>query len=107
MTNSLFNGLHRKTASFNYRGEKLVLKMSERYNANKQMVIEAFCKDGEPYAMVSKCLSTKKLAPDCTYIDSNNLPGVVDSLVKQGIVEITGESAQGGFCTYPLVRVLP
>lgn len=42
---------------------------------------------------------------DYAYIDTNNNPGVLDLLLKAGLIELTGIEERSGFCTYPLVKL--
>ncbi len=93
-------------ATLHYSGLQLRLDMNKRYSANGQVVIEAITSEGEPFATISKCLSAEKVPHGHTFIDSNNLPDIVEALVSQGIAELTSKSAVSGFCTYPLVRIL-
>lgn len=41
-------------------------------------------------------------------IDTNNNPqALVDALVREGVIELTGESVRSGFCSYPLATIAP
>lgn len=41
-------------------------------------------------------------------IDTNNTPqALVDALVREGVIEFTGESVRSGFCSYPLATIAP
>ncbi len=55
----------------------------------------------ESFADVTVNLDGK--APDyCGYLNTNNLSGLEEFVVKNGIGEFTGLTKQSGFCEYPL-----
>lgn len=62
--------------------------------------ITAFCEDG-PYATVTKWLPAPTTNDRCAYLDTNNCQHLIDWLVDEGCVTLTGCCVASGFCTYP------
>jgi len=55
----------------------------------------------EPYATVTVNLpESDRLAANEQFVDENNLPGIGDWLVENGIARPTEYSARSGYCTY-------
>ena len=61
--------------------------------------------DGYPehYDDLTKNLD-EELPPYHAYVDTNNLPGAGEMIMKAGLGEPTGKYSVSGFCTYPLYR---
>ena len=74
------------------------------------IAIEALCEEFdedisdetwlEPYAGVTTnlCVTSSKC---CAYLDTNNSRHLIDWMIEEGLVELTGRTVQSGFCTYP------
>lgn len=76
-----------------------------RYIADNSIFIEAWCReDGddywEPYADVTKCLYERP-ADGCSFLDTNNVGHLIQAMVDEGYVELTGRTASSGWCEYP------
>lgn len=87
---------------------KIWLK-EEHYASNGNLALEAYTKEGEPFATISTNVEgalTKEEGKDHVCLDTNNLPAkLFDGLVKAGVIMHTGRWAQSGFCQYPVYKV--
>lgn len=54
----------------------------------------------EPYAGVTTNLGVTS-SKRCAYLDTNNSRHLIDWMVEQGLVELTGMTMPSGFCIYP------
>ena len=82
---------------------------TEHYAYNGNLALQAYTRDGEPFADVSVnvmgALSAEE-GKDHICLDSNNLPmSSFEEIVKAGVLTPTGRQAQSGFCTYPIYKV--
>lgn len=78
--------------------------MRSTYMDNNNTAIISETTDGEPFGTLTVNLD-EKLPKNMAYIDTNNMPDVLDFLIKNDLAENTGEIRQSGFCTYPLVKL--
>lgn len=60
----------------------------------------------EPWNTYTTNIPDACLPPNCTILDTNNSPKILQILVDAGIVEDSGYKVKSGFCTYPVVEVL-
>ena len=82
---------------------------TEHYAYNGNLALQAYTKEGEPFADVSVnvmgALSAEE-GKDHICVDVNNLPmASFGEIVKAGVLTPTGRQAQSGFCTYPIYKV--
>lgn len=86
-------------------GTEYELAFEKAYYVYGGIAIEVWC-DGEygwePYATLTKCLGDFP-PTHCAYLDSNNVPDLVEFVIGKGWCEQVGEGASG-FCTYPFVE---
>ena len=81
----------------------------EHYASNGNLALEAYTKEGEPFATISTNVEgalTKEQGKDHICLDDNNLPiKSFDNLMKAGVLIPTGGWAFSGFCKYPIYKV--
>lgn len=79
------------------------------YQDNKSLYVGLTTSEegySEPYGNLTVNLSVE--APKyCAFVDTNNMPGAEDFLVKNKIAVFTGLTQSSGFCTYPLYLFNP
>lgn len=95
----------------NYNNEELRLVQSTYYNGNLYVGLVDLDDENndsdetEIYADVTVNLPNSGTLPsDCAYIDTNNMPGIDDVLVREGIATPIHQSAYSGFCKYYVYR---
>ena len=49
-------------------------------------------------------VNISNMSPTLACIDTNNMPGIFETLIKEGIVEDIGYVMESGYCTYPIAR---
>lgn len=64
------------------------------------------CIPGEMYGVPTVNLGVP-CDEDCAFIDTNNMPDVLDFIIDNGLGDLTGRNAPSGFCMYPEVRFYP
>ena len=72
------------------------------YQYDKSLAIQAYSEDEGywcPFCTITVCLNVG-CAEDCAFVDSNNVPGIEEFLIKNGIAKQTGRVQQSGFCMY-------
>ena len=85
-----------------------VLELSFHKYGNGRPAIELICDDGGPYATATVNMVDAMPAKDCVFIkDYSENEGMLDSLVKAGVVEPTGVMVRAGFVRVPEARLLP
>ena len=57
----------------------------------------------EPYATLTVRIGEFCFGPKVAYLDTNNVPELVDFVLEHGWAKVIGEG-RSGFCTYPLVE---
>lgn len=80
-----------------------------------RIVKSAYCQNGglalpmfveetyEPFATLTVNLSENlKLPENMAYVDTNNCPWAEEFIAKYELGKPTGQTAQSGWCTYPL-----
>jgi hypothetical protein len=93
--------------AFYYIGEEVMVEVSGNYE-NGRVVLKGYNKTGELIAVITKNISAAGI-PDDEHVflnDQKGSSGLMDSLVKAGIVEYTGKMEPAGYTTYPLVKLL-
>lgn len=65
---------------------------------------EIECYPGEQYGYATVNVGAEPSDGNCAFVDTNNLSGIVDFVLNNGIGELTGRIERSGFCTYPEVR---
>ena len=89
-----------------FHNQSLSVDLSQRYR-NNRIAIELFDSDGEPYMVASVNLPQYPCPDEHTFIkDWSENEGILDALVSQGIVELTGTTVETGFVHAHLVKVL-
>ncbi len=89
-----------------YDGYDLTVSVEGTYK-NGRIAIRLRMKDWEPYTNMTINLPTYDLVDNEIFInDQNAEKGLLDALVKGGIVEDTGERKQSGYVTYPKARLI-
>lgn len=83
-------------------GDETEIWFSKEKYMDGTLAIQAWCEDG-PYTTVTVNLS-RRIGKDEAFVDTNNNAGIDRWLEKNGIAEMTGQYAQSGFCTYPLMK---
>ena len=76
------------------------------YANNGNLAIQMFdWEEGwaEPFAMLTVNLD-EKLPEGYAYVDVNNLDGVGDWIIENGLGEYAGKDRVSGFCIYPLFK---
>lgn len=76
------------------------------YAYNNRTAILAVCQEEgesywEPYTDVTVNLMETLSGTTYAFLDTNNSRHLIDWMVAQGLVELTGHEAISGFCTYP------
>lgn len=76
------------------------------YSHSGTLAVFANDDDGSPYGVATVYLEgqSENLPKDCAYVDTNNWPDIVESLLKLDLaspIEIQGSS---GFCIYPAMK---
>lgn len=74
-----------------------------RYQMGGMAILAECCEDDgfwEPYADVTTYIFAPK-GDNCAYLDTNNAGHLIQKMVDAGYVELTGRTAQSGWCTYP------
>ena len=71
-----------------------------------ELAIVVYCDDGEgwgwePYADLTVHLPYPIFEPDCAFLDTNNCGHLVNAMIDEGLVTLTGREGVSGFCTYP------
>ena len=91
----------------NYKGYDVYLEPS-LYCHNQRIAIAMKFSDpseGELYGIITKNLVDAPIsAHNCAYLDTNNMAGIDTWLQRNNYGELTGKTAQSGFCTYPEFR---
>jgi hypothetical protein len=87
-----------------YQDESLVLDLSHNY-ANGQPAIVLIASDGQPYAKATTCTGEALLNGE-TIIDTNNMEGILEVLIEEGIVSQPTGLSLSGWCSYPIVKLL-
>lgn len=70
------------------------------YDNNGNLAIIAICDDGEPFGTIT--VNLHDLPKNLAYIDTPNMPGIDEVLVKNGIAKMVGMTTTSGFCEYTL-----
>jgi len=88
-----------------WRGHTLELELT-RY-ANGRVALQLWSAEGMPYARPSVNLPEVKMANDEVAIkDFDENQGLLDALVKAGVLEPTERFARSGYCQYPICRLV-
>ena len=78
-----------------------------RYGNNRRALELVDVVDGSPVVMATVNLPDEKLDPDEVFIkDYSENDGLLDALMKAGIVEDTGRRVTSGYVTIPVCRLL-
>jgi hypothetical protein len=87
-------------------GEKLVAK-KETYQDNGRIAIQIVTEMGTPWFMATINLPEIPLLPDEVIIKNySENEGILDELLKAGIVEETGVFVQVGYNTCPICKII-
>lgn len=89
--------------TLDYKGCEVSLVKSKFYDGNLAVVmIDEY---GNYHSRITVNLPTySKTDENCAYVDSNNLPRIVEWLKRHKLAEPTGMLAHSGFCEYPEMR---
>ncbi len=89
-----------------YKSYECVL-VSSRYHHGNRVSLQLIDVSGEPVAVCSVNLPDDYLGENEIFIkDYSENAGMADFLVKEGIVELTGETVQTGYVSVPKCRLL-
>lgn len=84
------------------RVEQLYL-VKNTYLHPRSLCVQAYDKDGFPFATLTVNLCSKRQSFDTAFIDTNNCPWVESFLVLNKIAErVPRVVAHSGYCSYPL-----
>jgi len=101
--------MSKKFFKFPFLGTDYEISLKEEHYAfNDNLALQAYTKEGEPFATLSVNLNvfTPEEGKDHICLDTNNLPiKSFDGLVEAGVLRPTGEVAHSGFCKYPIYKV--
>lgn len=81
------------------------------YVSDGSLYVEAWCEEEgyecwEPYASLTVCLCERP-NDGCSFLDTNNVRHLIDTLYVLGAFDYTGRTVQSGFCEYPEARWNP
>ena len=82
-----------------YDDVEITVEKSTYYNGNLCIIMNT--EEGETYAILTKNFQ-EELDPYLAYVDTNNLPGIMDFIEKNKLGKFTGLYRESGFCKYPL-----
>lgn len=69
----------------------------------RTLCVQAYDKDGLPYATLTKNLVSKYQSASAAFVDTNNYPWAEQFLVLNRIaIRVNGITQTCGFCSYPL-----
>ena len=88
-----------------YDGEPITLFFF-RPDISEPIVIRGYDQQSHPWATLTRVFANHPLQTDEVILDTNNIPGIDKVLEDKKLVEMTGRSANGEFCDYPIARVL-
>lgn len=90
-----------------YKNYDCVLR-SSRYNYGGGIALQLFdANDGELISVCTVNLPEEELGENEVFIkDYSENEGMVNFLVNEGIIELTGETVQSGFVSVPKARLL-
>lgn len=90
-----------------YYGTQSVAIQTSHYVDNGNIAISLSCidEDGDelPYIYLSVNLR-EKLPAYYAYVNTNNAPGAIEFIEKNGLGEFTGRYGYSGYCSYPLYK---
>lgn len=76
------------------------------YGYNNRTAILAETTEGEPFATFTVNLDDGRILDnDLVYLDTNNVPGVEEFFIENGLAVKTDRVQRSGYCTYPMVRL--
>ena len=104
MSKFAFMGIDCEVIKHAYRNKQLALQLVAANTAGNR---SQGLSPGEPVATATSCLEGYEFGEGQTAIKNySENEGMLDALLKAKIVENTGLSAQSGFCSFPIVKVL-
>ncbi|HMT03708.1 MAG TPA: DUF4313 domain-containing protein [Burkholderiales bacterium] len=78
----------------------------KRYSNNRIAIVATDSLDGLPYCKATVNLVDASVNENETFLDTNNVPTILEDLIKANVVSEPIEFVQSGFCIYPKVKVL-
>lgn len=97
--------MEHKYYKFKFFGEDHYIRLVARnYSYNNRLAVQAYEEDEAPFAILTVNIPDEDLSDDvaCTaFVDTNNIEGIEQFLIWNGIAEPTGRCVCSGFCTYP------
>ena len=87
---------------YEYNGTKVMFAI-DHYFDNGNLALVMMTELGSMYGTLTVNIG-RLCAPDCSYIDTNNLPGAMEFIEENKLGTPTGVYGRSGFCTYPEVR---
>lgn len=75
-----------------------------RYKADRALFLDLQSPSEGGLARITVCLRDPDLAPDESYVDVNNFPGVLELIADLNLGTPTGKTRQSGYVTYPVVK---
>ena len=86
-------------------GDTIDLKfVKAKYYYGDVAIIAVDADTGEEWATVTVNLPYP-LDDGCVFMDTNNHKAIVDAMVNEGYIELTGLEMPSGFCMYPEARL--
>lgn len=77
--------------------------VAERYANNNTLAVRLVeVETGDPFAYITVNLNSASQTDKTAFVDDNNISGVGEWLIKNGIARPTGYRRQSGFCIYEL-----
>lgn len=81
---------------------ELVKLYKSKYANNDRLAVVMMDQDNCPYGEVTVNLCNEDIEnKNCAYVDTNNMEGIYEFLVENGIAKDTGTVGISGFCVYP------
>lgn len=91
----------------NYKGYECVLRFSKYQHGNRTAIELYDANDGDRVAVATTNLPDEPLGEDEVFIkDYSENEGMVDFLVKEGIIERTSEAVKSGYVSIPKCKLL-
>lgn len=97
----------KKYYQFNFCNEFYIVYIEKRtYKNNKRLAVRLTEQTEEPFAIITTNIDypLSENDDDLAFIDTNNIPGIEEWLIKNKIAEPTGHIGYSGYCSYPEYR---
>ena len=77
--------------------------IKDNYPKDGSLYLQLWNDEDGPIATHTKCLPDSILMENKSYVDTNNIPTVLDFIEEYKLGEVIGFKGSG-YCTYPLVK---